>query len=99
MDGAIHRAAGEHLLQECKTLNGCNTGEAKMTSGYKLPTKSEWGRGKSMLIGDEIGLFAGIIHTVGPIGEKPDLLFSCYSNSLELLVKDNLKTIVRGMAA
>lgn len=74
VDGAIHRAAGENLLSECKTLQGCETGQAKITGGYKLPAKY-------------------VIHTVGPIGEKPDALSSCYQKSLELMVENNLRSI------
>lgn len=74
VDGAIHRAAGKSLLTECITLNGCPTGEAKITGGYKLPAKY-------------------VIHTVGPVGEKPDLLKNCYSNSLNLAKENGLKTI------
>ncbi|KAG4080611.1 hypothetical protein HA402_006212 [Bradysia odoriphaga] len=75
VDGAIHTAAGRPLLQgECKTLKGCETGNAKLTGGYKLPAKY-------------------IIHSVGPIGEKPDLLHSCYEKSLDLLKENKLTTI------
>ncbi|CAG9819147.1 unnamed protein product [Phaedon cochleariae] len=74
VDGAIHKAAGHQLKEECGTLNGCNTGDAKITGGYKLPAKY-------------------VIHTVGPIGEKPDLLKSCYSNSLKIMQENKLHTI------
>ncbi|KAI8318383.1 Appr-1-p processing domain protein [Martensiomyces pterosporus] len=74
VDGAIHRAAGPRLLDECKTLNGCMTGEAKITLGYNLPAKH-------------------VIHTVGPIGEKPDLLASAYRNSLDVAKRNGVRTI------
>ncbi|XP_018335547.2 uncharacterized protein LOC108744339 [Agrilus planipennis] len=74
VDGAIHRAAGPLLVEECKTLGGCPTGEARITGGYLLPAKY-------------------VIHTVGPQGEKPDLLAKCYRNSLNLMKENNLKTI------
>ncbi|KAG5886137.1 hypothetical protein JTB14_011383 [Gonioctena quinquepunctata] len=74
VDGAIHKAAGPRLKEECITLGGCHTGEAKITGGYKLPAKY-------------------VIHTVGPMGEHPDKLKNCYSNSLKVMLGNNLKSI------
>jgi O-acetyl-ADP-ribose deacetylase (regulator of RNase III) len=79
VDGAIHYAAGPELLKECVEIGFCDTGEAKITKGYNLPAKF-------------------VIHTVGPIyghtnGRDAELLRNCYYNSLDLAVKNNIKSI------
>ena len=78
VDGAIHRAAGRELLRECITLNGCNTGEAKITKGYNLPAK-------------HVIHTVGPIYSGSP--EDPILLKSCYVNSLDLAEKYDLHSI------
>jgi O-acetyl-ADP-ribose deacetylase (regulator of RNase III) len=79
VDGAIHRAAGPELLGECRTLRGCQPGEAKITRGYRLPARfvihtvgPVWGGGKH---------------------HESETLANCYRNSLQLAVENGIKTI------
>ena len=79
VDGAIHRAAGPELLAECRTLGGCNTGEVRLTRGYRLPARY-------------------VIHTVGPVWHgglrgEPELLASCYRQSLKLAAGNGISTL------
>jgi O-acetyl-ADP-ribose deacetylase len=79
VDGAIHRAAGPELLAECRQIGGCSTGEARLTRGYRLPARH-------------------VIHAVGPVyrdghSGEPELLRSCYVESLRLASAAGLKSI------
>ena len=79
VDGAIHRAAGPELLAECRALDGCRPGEAKITRGYDLPAR--------FVIHTVGPVWRGGKH------HEPEILVNCYRNSLQLAVENEIKTI------
>ncbi|MBI1733406.1 MAG: O-acetyl-ADP-ribose deacetylase [Gammaproteobacteria bacterium] len=79
VDGAIHRAAGPELLHECRTLGGCAVGAARITGGYRLPSR-------------HVIHTVGPVWYGGKSGE-PDLLASCYRSALELAAEHDLRSV------
>src|SRR5262245_65083449 len=79
VDGAIHRAAGAELLAECRTLGGCEPGQAKISGGYRLPAR--------FVIHTVGPIWRGGKH------DEAQILADCYRNSLKLAVENQIKTI------
>jgi len=79
VDGAIHRAAGPKLLKKCRTLGGCNTGQAKITNGYNLKAKF-------------VIHTVGPVWRNGA-NREPQFLASCYRNCLQLAVENQIQTL------
>lgn len=80
VDGAIHAAAGPNLLRECRTLNGCDTGSAKITGAYNLPCK-------------KVIHAVGPVYDSQYVEESAEDLASCYTTSLKLAVENSCKSI------
>ena len=79
VDGAIHRAAGPQLLEECRLLGGCQTGDAKLTRGYRLPARF-------------VIHTAGPVWHGGTTGD-PELLASCYRRCIEVAALNGIRTL------